>query len=176
MPDEERTLADLAHDPRNLRLHTPRNIGVIADALQEVGAARSIVVDEDLVVLAGNGVIEAAAEVGIEKVRIIDAAGDEIIAVRRRDLTPEQKLRLGAFDNRTAELSGWDVEALARELEQNDTIFDGMFHDEEMVELLKSIENRPDVEAPGDFASYDDDIATEYCCPKCGYEWSGKPK
>ena len=29
---------------------------------------------------------------------------------------------------------------------------------------------------PDDFAEYGDDIDTEYCCPKCGYEWSGKPK
>lgn len=29
---------------------------------------------------------------------------------------------------------------------------------------------------PEDFPEYDDDIDTEYCCPKCGYEWSGKPK
>jgi hypothetical protein len=30
---------------------------------------------------------------------------------------------------------------------------------------------------PEDFQEYDEDIATEdYCCPKCGYEWSGKAK
>lgn len=30
--------------------------------------------------------------------------------------------------------------------------------------------------APDEFPTYDDDIETEYCCPKCGYEWSGKPR
>ena len=39
---------------------------MIADSLQVVGAARSIVIDEDGMVLAGNDTIEAAAEVGIE--------------------------------------------------------------------------------------------------------------
>lgn len=29
---------------------------------------------------------------------------------------------------------------------------------------------------PDEFAAYDDDIDTQYCCPKCGYEWSGKPR
>lgn len=33
-----------------------------------------------------------------------------------------------------------------------------------------------EVESPEDFGSYDEDIETEYCCPKCGYNWSGKPK
>jgi len=28
--------------------------------------------------------------------------------------------------------------------------------------------------APEGFPSYDEDIPTEYCCPKCGYTWSGK--
>jgi hypothetical protein len=48
---------------------------MVVDALHEVGAARSIVIDENSVILAGNGVTEAAAEAGITKVRIIDVAG-----------------------------------------------------------------------------------------------------
>ena len=34
----------------------------------------------------------------------------------------------------------------------------------------------PTVEAPEDFLEYDEDLETEYHCPKCGYEWSGQPK
>lgn len=30
--------------------------------------------------------------------------------------------------------------------------------------------------APEDFQAYDDDLATDYCCPQCGYAWSGKAK
>lgn len=30
--------------------------------------------------------------------------------------------------------------------------------------------------APEDFPGYGADISTEYCCPKCGYEWSGKAR
>ena len=29
---------------------------------------------------------------------------------------------------------------------------------------------------PDDFPTFDNDIDTEYCCPKCSYRWSGKPK
>src|SRR4026208_901931 len=84
-------IKDLTPDPSNRRTHNPRNIGMVVDALHEVGAARSIVIDEDGVILAGNGVTEAAAEAGITKLRVIDAAGDELIAVRRSGLTAEQK-------------------------------------------------------------------------------------
>ena len=33
-----------------------------------------------------------------------------------------------------------------------------------------------DVEPPEGFAEYDEDLETAYRCPKCGYEWAGKPK
>src|SRR4051812_2480402 len=82
-------IGDLTPDPANRRAHNPRNVGMIADSLNAVGAARSIVIDEDGVVLAGNATIEAAAECGIDQVRIIEASGHELIAVRRRGLTAE---------------------------------------------------------------------------------------
>lgn len=86
---------------------------MVVDALHQVGAARSIVIDENNVILAGNGVTEAAAEAGITKVRVIEANGDELIAVRRSGLTEDQKRALAIYDNRTAELAAWDFEQLA---------------------------------------------------------------
>src|SRR5688572_21145481 len=87
-------LRDLTPDAENRRQHNSRNIGMVVDALQRVGAARSIVIDEHGVVLAGNGVVEAAAEAGIEQVLIVEATGHELIAVRRSGLTAEQKREL----------------------------------------------------------------------------------
>jgi DNA modification methylase len=107
-----RHIKDLVADVTNRRLHNPRNIGMVVDALHQVGAARSIVIDEDNVILAGNGVTEAAAEAGITRLLVIDAAGDEIVAVRRRGLTTEQKRALAIYDNRAAELASWDFERL----------------------------------------------------------------
>jgi DNA modification methylase len=89
---------------------------MVADALREVGAARSIVIDEDDVILAGNGVTEAAAEAGITKVRVIEADGNEIIAVRRRGLTEAQKRALAIYDNRTAELASWNYDQLGADV------------------------------------------------------------
>jgi len=85
-------IGQLKPDAQNARKHNPRNIGMIVDSLQKVGGARSIVIDEDDVILAGNGVIEAAAEAGIERLRVIEADGNEIIAVRRTGLPAERKL------------------------------------------------------------------------------------
>src|SRR3954449_10208278 len=95
-------LSDLTLDSRNARRHTERNIASLEQSLSEFGAARSIVVDEGGTILAGNATVQAASAVGIERVRIIDIDGSELVAVRRSGLTPEQKIRLALLDNRTA--------------------------------------------------------------------------
>ncbi len=128
------TISDLKPDPENARTHTPRNVGLIVDALHEVGAARSIVIDEDDRVLAGTGTVEAAAEAGISKVQVVDADGDTLIAVRRRNLTPAQKRRLALFDNRTTDLSAFDVDQLRQDADAGR--LDGLFTQDELNALF----------------------------------------
>ena len=108
---------------------------MVVDALQKVGAARSIVIDEHGVILAGNGVTEAAAEAGITKVRVIDASGDELIAVRRSGLTDEQKVALAIYDNRGAELAEWNIEQLVQD-QANGIDLTPYFFAEELAKLL----------------------------------------
>jgi ParB-like chromosome segregation protein Spo0J len=128
------TIADLQPDPRNARRHTQRNVGMLVDSLQEVGAARSIVVDENGVILAGNATVEAAGEVGIERVRVVDADGETLVAVRRTGLTPEQKARLALLDNRVAELAEWEPEVLAT-LAADGVRLDDMWNEAELSAL-----------------------------------------
>ncbi len=106
-------LSSLTPDPRNAHTHSDRNLAQIEVALREVGAARSIVVDEAGVILAGNATVQAAKQAGLTRVRLIEADGTELVAVRRVNLTPEQKRRLALFDNRAAELAAWDTDVLA---------------------------------------------------------------
>lgn len=124
--DDRLHVKDLLTDPRQTRRHTPRNLGMIGDALQEVGAARSIVIDEDNTILAGHGTVEAAGERGLTAVRVVEADGHELIAVRRRNLTPEQKAKLAIYDNRASDLAEFDLSALVRvtdELNIDRTLF-----------------------------------------------------
>lgn len=125
------TVADLVPDPDNRRQHNARNIGVVVESLHSVGAARSIVIDEDNVVLAGNGLIEAAGVAGITRVRVIEADGDEIIAVRRSGLSAEKKRALAIADNRAGELSEWKPEQVAADLAQG-LDFSPWFSNEEL--------------------------------------------
>jgi hypothetical protein len=135
------SIGALHADPANARRHNPRNVGLIEESLQEVGAGRSIVIDEDGVVLAGNATIEAAGNVGIENVRIVEASGNEIIAVRRRGLTQRQKTRLALFDNRTAELADWDAEALVALAQAEEAMLAGMLSESEIEALAGDVED-----------------------------------
>jgi len=128
-------IGDLRPDPRNARKHSPRNVGTIVDALHEVGAARSIVIDEDNVILAGNATVEAAAEAGITKVQVVETDGQTVVAVRRSGLTVAQKARLALYDNRAAELAGgWNTEVL-QELQAQGLPLTGLWTDDELARL-----------------------------------------
>jgi len=139
------TIADLTHDPKNARKHGKRNLDTIAKSLEECGAARSIVIDENGVILAGNGLVEAAGQLGIENVQIVQADGNTIIAVQRTGLTAKQKKRLALFDNRSAELAEWDAGALA-ELVAEDFDFDALFLPYELDSLLESVKAGNDID------------------------------
>ncbi len=133
-PTVSTALSSLTPDPRNARKHADRNRALIEQSLQEVGAARSIVVDEDGVILASNATVAAATQTGMTHVRVVESDGTELIAVRRTNLTPEQKRRLALLDNRTAELADWDTEMLASLAE--DTDLSGLWESHELADLL----------------------------------------
>lgn len=105
-------------------------------ALHEVGAARSIVIDEKGVVLAGNATLEAAGEAGITKLRVVDVDGNTLVAVRRKGLTEAQKTRLALFDNRAAELAeGWDT-GVIQQLQADGFDLEGLWTEDELLKLL----------------------------------------
>lgn len=101
---------DLILDKKNSRKHNQKNLTVIKKSLDSCGAGRSILLDEENNVLAGNGVLTANA--GRMKVRVIEADGSEIIAVKRSNLTDEQKEKLKLFDNYAGDLSKFDWDEL----------------------------------------------------------------
>jgi hypothetical protein len=153
MSDELMHIKDLVPDPKNRRKHTPRNIGMIVDALHKVGAARSIVIDENNEVLAGNATIEAAAEAGITQLTVIDADGDEIVAVRRTGLTSDQKRDLAMFDNRTAELAEWDVDQLLQDIEAGVDL-SALFYESEISDLINGVSDAgASVSGPVEYSS-----------------------
>jgi ParB family chromosome partitioning protein len=163
-------IKDLRPDPANRRSHNPRNVGMIVDALHQVGAARSIVIDEDNVVQAGNGVVEAAAEAGITKVQVVDADGSTLVAVRRSGLTPEQKRALALFDNRTGELAEWNAEQLHAD-QVSGLSLQPWFSEQEAATILARLTD-PNFQPASAEEQGQLDQKTPTICPNCGHEFT----
>ena len=135
-------ISELKSDHKNARRRTDRSSELIKESLQRYGAARSIVIDEENRILAGNGTIDGAKAAGIKNLRIIETDGDEIIAVKRTGLSEEQKVGLALADNRTADLSEWDQEMLHQLSEEHD--ISPWFDQDDLDELLAVTELEPE--------------------------------
>ena len=163
MADVADHIKDLIPDPSNRRVHSPRNIGLIVESLQAVGAARSIVIDEDNVIRAGNGTVDAAAEAGITKLLVVDTDGDALVAVRRSGLTDAQKRALALYDNRATELSRWDGDALQQDLAAGLDL-SPFFTSKELAHALKT--------TPVDLTTPEPMLTTPTTtCPACGHSF-----
>ena len=106
---------ELKFDDKNFNKHTEYGISVLEKSIRENGAGRSILIYKDNNIIAGNGIIEAAGQVGLEKVKIVETDGTEIIAVKRTDvrLDSKQGRKMALADNATASADlEWDEETL----------------------------------------------------------------
>jgi DNA modification methylase len=135
------SIKDLKSDHKNARKRTDRSAKLIAESLQRFGAARSIVIDEENRILAGNGTIEGAKAAGIKNVRVIETDGTEIIAVKRIGLTEDEKIGLALADNRTSDLSDWDKDMLQQLSEEHDIA--PWFDADDLAEILGTVEQLP---------------------------------
>ena len=110
MKIERRKISELKNDPVNARKHSPRNLKAIRDSLDVFGQQKPIVVDSRGVVIAGNGTLEAARELGWDDINVTVT-----------DLDPAHAQAFGIADNRTAELAEWDTDVLGQLLEGMDS-------------------------------------------------------
>ncbi len=170
MADQLKHLKDLKPDKKNARKRTPRGSDLLTTSLQELGAARSIVIDEDNVVLAGNGTVQAAAGAGIDRVLVVQVEGDTLVAVQRTGLTPAQKKRLAYLDNRTAELAAWNPEVIAADLNGGIDLADCW--DEQEIDALMSTVAPPNFPPSGEDSQGRLDKKKPLTCPHCGKEFT----
>ena len=105
-------------DKRNYRKHNDRNKELIKKSLEECGAGRSIVIDNDDEIIAGNGIYEQAQALNIP-VKVIETDGSELVVVKRTDLNTddEKRKKLAVMDNSTSDSSEFDLELLSVDFE-----------------------------------------------------------
>ena len=105
------TIADLTPDGENFNRHTEFGQKLLEDSLRKFGAGRSILVDKDGNIIAGNSTTETAAAIGMEDVIVVPTDGKKLVVVQRTDLSldsPEGR-ELALADNMTA-LKGIDID------------------------------------------------------------------
>jgi DNA modification methylase len=103
---DKATIKDLKFDTKNANKHTEKGMRLLEKSLSKLGAGRSILLDKDNNIIAGNGVIEVAGQIGLENIKIIETDGNEIIAVKRNDVSINSKKgrELALADNQTAKV------------------------------------------------------------------------
>lgn len=113
---KKKAVENIKYDPKNARLHSKENKDLINKSLKDLGTGRSIVIDNEDYIVAGNGVFEQAKELGI-KPRIIETDGTELVIIKRTDLNydDEKRRQLAIADNATGETSEWNLEELTED-------------------------------------------------------------
>ena len=136
-------------------------IAKVAASLHEFGWRQPIVVDEDMVVVAGHTRLEAARTLNMEQVPVHIATG----------LTPEQIKAYRLADNRVGQEAEWDEELLRLELGELETAGFSVdltgFTEAEILEIKFDGNFEPgDIDEQG---RLDQKAVTK--CPKCGHEF-----
>lgn len=102
--------------------------------------------------------------------RMKDYGPDGVVDVRvsSRPLTDDERREL--IIRLRENQADWDFDLLGNLYEVEELQEWGF--DTEKLGMFGDDEKQP----PNEFTEYDESIETEYCCPKCGYKWSGNPE
>lgn len=168
---EQIPLSSLSPDEHNANKGTERGTFMIRRSLEKLGAGRSLVLDRNGRIIAGNKTAESAAEIGLEDVLIVRTRGDKLVAVLREDLDLDDPAglarELAYADNRAGQVSlDWDVDILAEDL-AGGVDFNDWFKPFE----IEALTPKP---LPESWREYDESAADDvefHECPKCGHKW-----
>lgn len=107
---QSQKMTNIKFDAHNYRTHDEKNLKLIKKSLKELGAGRSIVIDSEGEIIAGNATYKQAQELGLP-VQVVETDGKRLIVVKRTDLKTQDKKRkkLALADNSTSDKVQCDV-------------------------------------------------------------------
>ena len=114
-------IENLTPDDHNFNKGSEYGNHLIEKSFREFGAGRSILIDRNNRIIAGNKSIEAASSIGMENAVIVETTGDEIVAVKRTDIDLDSKKgrELALADNATNKANlDFDEEEISKLSEQ----------------------------------------------------------
>lgn len=141
-------IASLTIDPANARKHGARNLAAIKESLAAFGQRRPLVITKDRIVIAGNGTLAAAVELGWTEISV---------SIVPASWTLDQARAYALADNRTAELASWDGDLLDEQLQELDDAgwdmaalgFDNLDVDADGLDAVPDVPAKP-ITKPGD--------------------------
>ena len=116
-------ISELKFDDKNFNKHTEYGMSLLEKSLGKFGAGRSILIDKHGNIIAGNGIVEAAGNIGLEDVEIVKSDGKKIIAVQRTDieLDSEAGREMALADNATASVDlEWNEDAIREKMSKEE--------------------------------------------------------
>ena len=153
---------DLVLDPKNARRHPKSQVEALAKWLVVHGLNQPIVLDGKKV-LGGNCVLKSFRYLGWDQIPAVEYTG-------------ESPREFAIVDNRSAELSSWDVAVLKQELGALENLDVGSLGFEpvdltnlgiNLAELSAGLPDSIGSGSPGGVAA-----ARELACPRCGRRWT----
>lgn len=110
-------LKDIKFDKKNYRRHSDSNKALIKKSITETGLGRSVVIDSENELIAGNGVVSQLPEG--TPIRVIETDGSELVVVKRTDLKTkdEKRKKLALMDNSTADKVEWDLDTISADFD-----------------------------------------------------------
>lgn len=96
---------DLIQDDKNFNKGTVRGQKLIEMSLAKFGAGRSVLLDKNNKLIAGNKTQENALKLGLEDVIVVETDGTKMVAVKRTDVDLDTKegREMALADNRTSQ-------------------------------------------------------------------------
>jgi len=117
--DKHIKISELIPDDKNFNKGSQFGNSLIEKSLTKFGAGRSILLDKNNRIIAGNKSVENASAIGMEDVQIVESDGKRIIAVKRTDIdldSPEGR-EMALADNASAKANiVFDAELVEAEL------------------------------------------------------------
>lgn len=111
----EGKVSDLVFDDKNFNKGTEYGKALIDKSVERFGAGRSVVVDKNMRLMAGNKFTEAFGEHGGEDIVIVETTGDKLVVVKRTDMDLDTKegRDYAMADNATAKADlAWDNDVI----------------------------------------------------------------
>lgn len=116
-------ITDLVGDNNNFNKGTQYGDHLMDESLRQFGLGRSILIDKNNRIIAGNKTTEKAGELGFEDVIVVETDGKTLVAVKRTDIDLDSKAgrELALADNATSKANlDWDVDAIAAAAQEFD--------------------------------------------------------